>query len=804
MSPVTVTRRPPRTALLLGLLVLGGACPTGVARAQSASELRASGRDIAADITAQKSAGHFDAAAQQRAVERLGKLVLSFIDVSDRAANGGGESRERDALRAAYDAISAPLESIYGQNAATIERLTKQVMDDDGDLEALYDTPSFKEAQLVASQSLYFLDWLHYYGARLYDGAPRKELLEKAQHGFSEFAVGDRHSDLLVESLLGRGLCHLELGNTEFAVHDLQAVVSDAQASPERKAKARLALLDAYARSGNLNEVLKLSDQMLGSGSHGEDNLVRFIRARTLLEAAKKASGADAARERQQAMTALDQLRRAGGGWEEKAAALAASSIDNPEQFAANANSPFAKWELAKLLVQKGDYKQAMPLLEGFVASPDDALRSHQGEAHYFLGLAKFQAGQYQEAAEQLDAALKDDKAAYGADAAYMRFKAREALVAKSPSPDFSAAYEQAVREYLAKHPDHKSAFEAQFRLGEILQAQHKFADAIQAYAKVHGDPPFELRARFATLQCRFELLQATDARTGAAQRAALLTAIGTDLPQFDQQAAEYEKRGTKGDQLPLGAMRAKVAVMTAVYATLQPEPDERRVLAVLTGFETTHPDQQDLLPQVVRLRLTAELHLGRFSEAEAEVKAHGQLLQSTLGTAAIEDLAVGFVREGARRKNAEGAAVNQAAEQVALQLYELLVTDSDSSSKRTLTLARLYENTDQLKKAADLYGEILRSNSDSAAALRGLGRIAEAENRLPDALGYWQRLTKVMRGGDAGWYESQYEVARLTNAMGKRQESCDQLQQLKPAMPGLSDADLRQRLGALYQQVCR
>ena len=184
----------------------------------------------------------------------------------------------------------------------------------------------------------------------------------------SPSATGTR--ELLVESLLGRGLCHLELGNTEFAVHDLQAVMSDPQASPERKAKARLALLDAYARSGNVTEVLKLSDQMLGSGGRAEDNLVRFIRARALLEAAKKASGADAARYRQQAMTALDQLRRAGGGWEEKAAALAASSIDNPAQFAANANSPFAKWELAKLLVQKGDYKQATPLLEGFVSQP--------------------------------------------------------------------------------------------------------------------------------------------------------------------------------------------------------------------------------------------------------------------------------------------------------------------------------------------------------------------------------------------------------------------------------------------------
>src|SRR5205085_101341 len=153
-------------------------------------------------------------------------------------------------------------------------------------------------------------------------------------------------------------------------------------------------------------------------------------------------------------------------------------------------------------------------------------------------------------------------------------------------------------------------------------------------------------------------------------------------------------------------------------------------------------------------------------------------------------DLAVGFVREGARRRNKEGDVANQAAEQVALRLYELLVADSEGSAKTKLTLARLYENTDQLKKAAGLYGEILSAHQDSAAALRGLGRIAEAEKRLPDALGYWQQLTGVMRGGDAGWYEGQYQVARLTQAMGKKQESCGQLEQLKPAMPGLSDAD--------------
>ena len=39
---------------------------------------------------------------------------------------------------------------------------------------------------------------------------------------------------------------------------------------------------------------------------------------------------------------------------------------------------------------------------------------------------------------------------------------------------------------------------------------------------------------------------------------------------------------------------------------------------------------------------------------------------------------------------------------------------------------------------------------------------------------------------------------------MGKTKESCALLEEMKPAMPGLSDADLRQKLDNLYQQVCR
>src|SRR5437879_6152723 len=98
------------------------ACPRP-ACADSAAELRASAQDIAGQLNAQKSAGQLDAAAQQHAIERLGKLALAFIDLNDRVANTGGERAERAALLNAYEAVSAPLDDIYDRNSGAIDRM---------------------------------------------------------------------------------------------------------------------------------------------------------------------------------------------------------------------------------------------------------------------------------------------------------------------------------------------------------------------------------------------------------------------------------------------------------------------------------------------------------------------------------------------------------------------------------------------------------------------------------------------------------------------------------------------------------
>jgi len=792
-----------RTVVTLALTFIAfSLSPLGPASAQSsASDIRSRANQIAASIHRQQSAGQFDAHAQQVAVQQLGPLALAFIDLSDRATRAGRENSQRSTLLSVYEAVSEPLDGIYDANNGTLERLAKNIMDQDGDLEALYETREWKESQQVASQALYYLNWLHYYGARLYSGDRRKQLLDKAENGFSQFAIGDRKTALITESLLGRGLCHLELGNYDWAIRDFKIVMDDKTTSLERRAKAQLGLLDAYFRAGKYQDTVKLSDRLL-AGDSANASLVRYYRARALLSAAKAASGAKAKSYRQEAMAAMDQLRRAGPGWQEKVDALMQSEIENPEQWAAPANSPAAKWTVAKMLVQKSDYKSARPLLEAIVTGKDASSKRVADEAHYLLGLALFQAGEYQAAADNFAKSLQKKSPAYGDDATYMRFKSLEAVTAKNPDAD-PKAYEEAMRSYLTEYPDHRSAYEARYRLGEWLQAHEQFSQALEEYEQVSGDLGFELRARFGALQCRYEILQGNDEKKVTGQeRDALIAAIGKDLTRFNQLAVEYTDKGSKG-AMPLDDLHAKAAVMTAVYAMLVPNHDQE-ALAALADFEKKYPEHSDLFAQVVRLRLGALQRLRRFADAEAEVRQHGAVLRGEGQGESVEALANGFRKEGVRLKVRGDAAGGQAADQVALRLYELVLADSEVNNKTKLTLARLYQDSDDFPKATGLYQQVLNGDGNSLTALRGLARIAESEHQLGGALGYWQRFTKVVRPGDLPWYEGSYEVARLTLATGKKDQSCDQLNQLKPAMPGLTDADLRGKLDQLYKQACK
>jgi len=117
--------------------------------------------------------------------------------------------------------------------------------------------------------------------------------------------------------------------------------------------------------------------------------------------------------------------------------------------------------------------------------------------------------------------------------------------------------------------------------------------------------------------------------------------------------------------------------------------------------------------------------------------------------------------------------------------------------------MANLYESTGDLVQAAATYAEVLQTNPHSLSSLQGLARVAEKKNDTTAALEYWKRYTEAAQPGDAPWFRGHYQQARLTFVRGDGDRSCAMLEDLRPSMPGLGDAELRRQLGELYDQVC-
>jgi len=775
------------------------------AGASTGGDLQNRAARVAAEIEAAKTAGRWDRAAQERVIAALAPLAVMLIEQIDRATLAGKSVSGDPALRAAYAAIAGPLEGIYGENSAKLVGMAKKVMDEDGDIEALYETLQWQEAQALATQALYYRNWVYFYGARLHDKETSRRLLEEAERGFSELAVGDRRSELLVESLLGRALCRLELGNTEWAVRDFRLAIDAKETSPERRAKAMLGLVDAYLRAGQVKEALRASAEFLEPDRRSAmrpDELayLRFLRAKALLSAAEE-RGSGAARERAEVLQLVEELRRAGKGWKERAESLLVASLEDPGRWAGQAQGAFAQWAIARVLIEKGEYERARPLLAALYASDDLEAKRQRPEVAYWLGVTEDQSGDFDQAGEHLRAALAVGGGEHRADATYLSFKVAEAKAAREPAPEALQQLRDAASAFVGEFPEHPSAYEGFLRLGELLQAEGSLSRAIEMYGRVKGDALFELKAEFGALQCRFERLAA--AAPGSPARRSLLAEIGESLPRLLERADRLrQQKGVAGGEAE--AVLAKATALRAVYVEMTGGSDSD-ILQALQGYEDRFPSAADALPVVFRLRLEALARSGRFADAQREVSHHATWVAGAEHAELLESLARRFLHAAAAaaKKGAEVQA--QEARKVALRLYEIgLGEGTEPSSKSKLTLARLYQQTGERAKARALYEEVLASGGDSPAALRGLAQLAEEESQFSRAIELWQRCAAQAHPGDPAWYEAQYEIARATAAVGDRKSACALLEGLRPAMPGVRDADLRAKFAGLYAQACQ
>ena len=186
------------------------------------------------------------AAAPARAQEGGEHATLAQLEQRSRAFYALLEHGERERAAATWPGLEADLARFQGGLQGRLDRMRDEVIERDGDLEELFRSPRFREPEVMSLVAAYHLAWVRYHGAQLTgDAAKKRALLQKAVEGFSQFLLVNEVPEIYADSLYGRGLAFLELGDTAKAIEDLSAAAD----TPQVGAKARAALEEARRRA---------------------------------------------------------------------------------------------------------------------------------------------------------------------------------------------------------------------------------------------------------------------------------------------------------------------------------------------------------------------------------------------------------------------------------------------------------------------------------------------------------------------------------------------------------------------------
>ena len=750
--------------------------------------------------------GDWNAEAKLQAIQLIGPVALEFIALPNLAGEVKTDAGRR-AVRRVYDLLHAPLNDIYQASFGRLDRMTKDVIERDGDLEALYDSQAYLGEQGVASRALYFLNWLNYIGSFTFQDTEKKNaLLTAAMNGFGEFAVGEHASKLKNESLFGRALSERELQKFDWAIRDFELLLQQPGLTTQMMRKAQHAL-DQTRRYADRADRTPPSPDALAQA--------RFQQAKAIAKQSRNATGQQRRTLRGQLLGLLLELRKAGGKWKDRAQALADAELDREEALAlVEQEFPFPPWLEAKAHMQKRRFAKAVPLLEAVLASDDPNAAVFKADAEYYLGVGLYEQRRYRRAMAQFDAVLNaDGRTPHAADATYFRFKAAESLYAGNQSEANAKRYVQAIDDFIRGYPKHRSIYEAHFRLGEYRQERGDYLAAAAAYDEIRGAPAFRVRADYATLQSYFEVLHAIedgDPGNGLSE-ADVRARIGRSLDAYWKHSARLAERSPKlARRAPYNAYPGKVSVMHAVHLSHDMDANAERIVSLLSGFEEQYPKQPEAFETVARTRLVALQKTGRYEELERDVE---KMFDRFLPETRIELVAGldGILEKDIRTLRRAGDTANeQAAKRTLARLHEAWLenggefAEDESPDRFRYDLAQLYLDTRQYEKAEAIYTRLEQDQGPySIVSTVGLARIAEARGDTERALSLWQAMLQHTQVGEPLWFRGTFEAARLNDATGDPDQACKTVNGAQKMLNRLGDRNLKAKIQTLASQTC-
>jgi tetratricopeptide (TPR) repeat protein len=680
--------------------------------------------------------------------------ALAALEARAKAFYNMLASGERQKAVGTWPQLEKDLAAASDRLQTSLDDMREKVMEQDGDLEELYRSQRWREQEIGSLVITYHLAWVRFQGAALSDPARRKPLLQKAVEGFSQFLMVNEVPDIYAESLYGRGLAFMELGEYAKATEDLTAAA--AESSTAGKAKAAL------------EETKRRAQGKKAAAATVEDPEALLAKLTGLLKEAKDPKSEAAATELARGLAVR------GGDWPARVTSTITTALGDGTP--AGVRSSYGLFLLAQLAVDRGRCADIAPLAQASAKLNDAGSARHRPEIEFLDAGCILNAGKQREAADRFGALLEAyPDAPRAREAAYYRIRALD--VARTQDVSLTGAYEQAIDAYLAKFPKSDQAGEVRFLLAELRRSQGDCARAEAEYARV-GAGSFAERAALGALECRVGTL----GDKGPSERAAALAGLRSFV------------QGTKDKKLA-----ARASLLAAAVAAGATPPDNATVVELLDGFEERYPDSKELHPRALELRLVARVQTDRLDGVEKDVDAFlrdedaGGENRGTLGRVA-RALATRVLRAP------EG---DDALGTLARRVQTRLVAATNAPADR-LTLAELELHAGHGAVARKLYEEVLAADAGSQQALRGAARAAAAAGDPDAALRYWARVVESSKEGGTAWYEARIAQVTVLADSGRRSDACQLLRTSRGRASSAGADQLENRLRSMEPQVCQ
>ena len=670
------------------------------------------------------------------------------------------EKGQRERATTEWEQLERDLVAADEQIRANEDRLQKDLEGGEGEPTQAVQDPRLRQLQIESLIVNYHLAWVRYQGAQLVDDAGRKRnLLENAVDGFSKFTSMKEVPEVYAESLYGRGLSYMDMGDWANARQDLRTAAGLSRTV--EKAKAALAEVDRK-ESGKPEPPPQDPDQVL------QDKLAAGLPKAAVDPAAEK-----------DVTTLARGLAARGGEWPAKVQKLVTEKLGDGTP--AGTRSSYGLFLLGQLAIDQNRCADVAPLASAGTGVKDAGRARWRPELLFLQGGCSLNAGKATEAAAAFDELVRDfPDAPRAPEAAYLRLRALD--VARGTDPARTAAFEEALAGYIQRYPKGENVAEARWLLGDLYRSRGDCAKADAELGKVPAGP-YASRARFAALECRAATL---GPKTTPAERAALVK----DLRAF------VESTPSKGDD---GTRMARAALMGALVAVGATPPDRQAIVALLSGFEEKYPGAKDLVPRVVETRLEARVALGQLAEAERDLDSYLATTPEADRKKLLSKLGSELATRAARNDDPD----RDRARAMARKIYAALVRAGGDDRDR-VQLADLELGGGDAAAARKIYEEVIARDATSAEALRGAARAAAATGDVDAALGYWRQVIEDSEPGGTSWYEARIAQVTLLSGDGRKGDACNLLRSSRGRSATAGGDVLAKRLGAMEPEVCK